>query len=153
MIIETTIYIKNYYLCLLAKASKVSGRSKRSIISSLMFRLSRDHDVLAKTWEQIKYQKRGEIGGYHRLHISLKPGEYEMFLDLRKFFKQSVSLLVAHAIDEYLDDFINKIKSIPDNYPVINYALNKLVIDNVVSWVLSWGVTTKLLLHPIHRIT
>lgn len=153
MAIQTTINIKTDYLMLLADASLITGRSIRSIISLLMFRLSRDHDALVKTWEQVRYQKREESDNYHCLHLGLKPGEYEMFLDLRKFFKQSVSLLVAHAIDAYLDDIIANTKKMPDNYPEINYILKKIIIDNVVNWVLSWGVTTKMLSHPIHCVT
>ncbi len=153
MNIETTLNIKNYYFELLVNASIFTGRSKGSIISSLMLRLSRDHDRFSKMWEQIQYQKRVEKGGYHRLHIGLRPGEYELFLDLRKTFKKSVSLLVAQAIDEYLDEMVDSMKNNPDNYPLISYAMNKLIIDDIVNWVFSWGVTAKLMSHPIYCIT
>lgn len=153
MTIKTTVNIRNDYLKLLADASGITGRSKGSIVCLLLFRLSMDHDDLVRAWEQIRYQKRGGSDNYHRLHIGLKPGEYEMLLDLRKFFKQSVSLLVAHAIDTYLDEVISNFTRIPENYPEINYILKKMVIDNVVNWVVSWGVTIKLLSHPIHCIT
>ncbi len=153
MKIQTTINIKNYYLKLLDNAALVTGQSRRFIISSLMLRISMDHDALVKTWEQIEYQKKGNSSDYHRLHIGLKPAEYELFLDLRKFFKQSVSLLLTHAIDEYLDEMIKAYNNSTDNYPVVNYILKRIIIDNVVSWILSWGVTRKLLAHPLYSVT
>ncbi|HOT45033.1 MAG TPA: hypothetical protein PLM53_13025 [Spirochaetota bacterium] len=153
MKIETTLYIKQYHLKLLVAASCVTGRSKETIISSLMIRLSKEHNAYSRMWERVQYQKREKNAEYHRLHVCLKPGEYEMLLDLRKVFKKSVSLLVAHAIDEYLDEIVNAINKAPDNYPVINYAMNRMIIDNVINWILSWGVTAELLSHPIYCTT
>jgi len=151
--IETTLYIKRYHLKSLTAASCVTGRSKGMIISSLMLRLSKKHDIPSRMWTRVQYQKRENNADYHRLHVSLKPGEYEMFLDLRKVYKKSVSFLVAHAIDEYLDEIVSNIHQDPDNYPVFNYAMNRMIIDNVVNWILSWGVTAALLSHPVYCTT
>lgn len=153
MKIETTIIIKHYHLKLLAKASYLTGKPKCSIVSLLMLLLARERNLSPVMWERVQYQKRDNSEESHCLHVSLKPGEYEMFLDMRKIFKKSVSLLLAHAIDEYLDDIINSINSIPDNYQVMNYAMNRLIIDNVINWVFSWGVTTRLLSHPLYSTT
>ncbi|OHD63030.1 MAG: hypothetical protein A2176_09420 [Spirochaetes bacterium RBG_13_51_14] len=75
----------------------------------------------------------------------LKPDEYEFFLDLRKVFKQSVSRLVAYAIDKYLDEITQKIRKGSDNYRFKNYAISRIIIEGVICWVLYWGVPRKLI--------
>ncbi|MDM8001735.1 MAG: hypothetical protein QUS66_02330, partial [Bacteroidota bacterium] len=93
------------------------------------------------------YRERSANRG-RGLHITLKPDEYEFLLDMRKFFKQSISRLVAYAIDTYLDDVIAEINKGTDNYWYSNYALSRIIIDGVVCWILYWGIPEKLLTNP-----
>ncbi len=140
MYIETTININPYVLGMISKAVLLTGQSKNNIISSLMHRLGDDHDKLIATWMRVRYQKRNEKGDWHHLHLTLRYDEYEFFLDLRKVFKFSVSCLVAYAVEKYLEEILNKILKGADNYRYKNYMLQRVIVDDVICWILSWGI-------------
>lgn len=48
--------------------------------------------------------------------------DYELFTDMRKFYKLSVSLLLAIAVEEYFDDLL-KDNKIEDNYLTVSYEI------------------------------
>ena len=144
MIIKTTINIKKNFYELLELAVSITGQSRRSIIAMLMVRLAEDHDVIPCQWKRIRYQARGQRGNYKIMHLSLEEAEYELFLDLKKFCKQSVSRLVACSIDLYFDELIKNLNRPDHNYHIINYTMNKKIIDGSICWFLQWGVPAKL---------
>ena len=69
--------------------------------------------------------------------------EYELFIDLRKFCKQSVSRLVACAIQQYLDKIIADMQGKTDDYPSISYLMEKVIKDGATCWILTWGISSK----------
>ena len=146
MIIETTININIYKLSM---ASMITRRSKRYIISSLLRRLSYDHDKIALSWVRVKYQMRDVQEHWRCLHLALTPDEYEFFIDLRKVCKQSLSRLINYAVEKYLDGLINRIKECTDNYQYRNYAFSRITIDGVVCLIHYWGIPTTFICRPI----
>ena len=145
MYIETTININSSVLARLVKATLVSGKSKSYIISCLMQRLSNDFEYLGKAWLRIRYQERGNRKEWKCTHIKLRQDEYELFIDLRKFYKFSVSFLITFAIIKYLDEIVSKIENSTDNYNYKNYILSRIIISGVICWVLYWGLPDILL--------
>lgn len=143
MIIKTTVNIRLDYLEFLEAAVLITGQSRHSIISMIMIRLAEDHDMLPRRWKRVRYQARGNRGRYRRLHISLTEPEYELFLDLKKFCKQSISRLLACAIDLYLDELMSDFNNIAHNYPTIKYFMEKTIIDGSICWFIRWGVPAK----------
>jgi hypothetical protein len=141
MIIKTTINIKTEYCDLLELAASITGQSRRSIISMIMIRLAADHDMIPCHWKRIRYQARGQRGHYRRLHLSIQEPEYELYLDLKKFCKQSVSRLIACAIDLYLNDLIFNFNHNKNNYQLNRYSMNKTIINGSICWFLQWEVT------------
>jgi len=105
-----------------------------------MRRLGDDHDIMVATWSRVRYQKRGERGNWRHMHLTLRPDEYEFFLDLRKVFKFSVSRLVAYAIEKYLEEIVKKLSNGSDNYRYKNYMFQRVIVDDVICWILSWGI-------------
>ncbi|MBN2160451.1 MAG: hypothetical protein JW807_13740 [Spirochaetes bacterium] len=149
--IETTLYLRNYQRTRLLEAVVTTGQPRGRIISALMKKIAGDHGKLIRSWSRVKYQDRsGEKG--REFHVTLKPDEYEFFQDLRKFFKRSVSGLVADAVDKYLDEVIEEITKETDNYWYSNYALSSIIIDGVVCWILYWGIPKKLLTNPRYSV-
>lgn len=67
----------------------------------------------------VKYQEKQDL--WYSFHVNLSEIEYECFLDLRKFTKRSVSLILAIAIDLYLDLVLIKYYKKMDNFPLIMY--------------------------------
>lgn len=148
MVIDTTVYMKIELCNILINIEKKYGHSRRKIISSLLRRLADDKVIFPKPWKRIQYQKRSPKNEWRRFHLYLREDEYEFFLDLRKFYKRSISYLIAFAMDCYLDD-INKIGREPgDNYPYKNYMLSRMVIEKITCWILYWGVPEFIITYP-----
>lgn len=105
-----------------------------------MRRLGDDHDNMVATWSRVRYQKRDETGNWRHLHLTLRPDEYEFFLDLRKVFKFSVSSLVAYAVEKYLEEIVKKLSKGSDNYRYKNYMFQRFIVDGVICWIFSWGI-------------
>jgi hypothetical protein len=143
MKVDTTINIGTDLIELLERVVLLTGKSKSIIISLLMVRLAQCHDRNSGTWKRVRYQARGTRGKYRRIHIYLREQEYELFIDLRKFCKQSVSRLVVHAIQLYLDEIINDVQDKSDYYPSISYLIEKVNKDGATCWILTWGISTK----------
>jgi len=68
-----------------------------------------DHYTMVATWSHIRYQKRGKNEVWRQLYLTLRPDEYEFFLDLRKVFKFSVSCLVTYAVEKYLEEIFDEV--------------------------------------------
>ena len=147
MLIESTIYVNKSILDILNKGALITGRSRSCIIKILMQRVMRDNQKLIKSYSRIKYQKRDLKENWHRLHIVLNEYEYEYYLDMRKFFKMSVSFILAYAVMRYLDEIMNvllkRIKS-TDNYFCKNYVFIKRTINSVICWQTYWGIPPQL---------
>lgn len=140
MNIETTININPDVFRMISKAVLLTGQSKNQIISSLMRRIGDDHDAMVATWSRVRYQKRYNNVHWCHLHLTLRPDEYEYFLDLRKIFKFSVSFLVSYAVEKYLDEILDNLSKGDDNYRYKNYMITRVIVDGVISWILSWGI-------------
>jgi hypothetical protein len=140
MLIETTIHIKTESLRRLATAATMAGVSRCIMISALLRRYANDNTRNSVQWSRVRYQERNSGESWQRLHLTLNPDEYEFFLDLRKVFKKSVSACAAEAIDLYLDDLQLEMKKNVDNYRYKNYSFTRIIIDDIVCWILSWGV-------------
>lgn len=143
MQIETTVLIKTELLQKLTKASIMTGKSRGFIISALLRRYADDNTRCSVQWSRVRYQARDDEKSWHRLHLILNPDEYEFYLDLRKVFKRSVSACIADAIVMYLDMMVCKLKNDTDNYRYKNYSFSRVILDDVVCWILSWGVPRK----------
>ena len=143
MKVDTTINISFDLMELLDKAVFLTGKSRSMIISLLMVRLAQCHDRHISKWKRVRYQTRCNRSNYRRMHIYLKEQEYELYIDLRKFCKQSVSRLVAHAIYLYLDQITDNTHEKTDNYPAINYQMEKVIKDGSTCWILTWGISIK----------
>ena len=84
----------------------------------------------------VRYQRRCEPDKWHVFHLQVRMDDYEYFLDLRKLLKMSVSLLLAYAVEKYLDK--QKVLN-TDNYWYKNYVIIKETINNTICWKFIWG--------------
>lgn len=147
MNIETTIHIQRNTLEMLERGAAITGRSRTLIIKMLMQRLMRDNQKMLQSHSRIRYQERDLKENWHRLHIVMSEYEYDYFLDMRKLYKMSVSLILAFAVRHYLDEVMNILldkHQITDNYLFRNYLLIKKIIDGVICWQIYWGIPRKL---------
>ena len=146
MLIESTLYVNKSILETLNKSSAITGINKNKIIKLLMQRVMKDNQRLLKSYSRVKYQERDIKENWHRLHIVLNEYEYEYYLDMRKFFKMSVSFILAYAVMRYLDEVLKKNKS-SDNYCYQNYIFMKEVVNGIICWQTYWGIPQKIPLY------
>lgn len=147
MYIRTTVNVNIVILTKISRASILTGTTKNCIISSVLRRFSDDHEKFEKSWSRVRYQNRDSKENWRKLHIRLGPDEYEFIIDLRKFFKLSVSHCIAIAVIKYLDDIINNIIHGGDNYRYKNYTVLRILIDGVICWIQYWGAPNTIFLN------
>ncbi|HPC41866.1 MAG TPA: hypothetical protein PLM53_08155 [Spirochaetota bacterium] len=140
MRIETTINLDIGVVNDIVRASMITGISRRDIVSSLIKRLSRDHQGMVRSWIRVRYQARTGGNAWKRLHLALWPDEYEFFLDMRKVCKMSVSFLVSYAVLKYLDEVIRLLLKNSDNNRYKNYLIFNRIVDGIVCWTYCWGM-------------
>jgi hypothetical protein len=107
MLIESTIHIHKSILEKLDTGAEMSRRSRISVIKLLIQRIMKDNKRMIKTYSRIKYQERDVRENWSRVNIVFNEYEYEYCQDLRKFFKMSISLILAYAVRRYLDEILN----------------------------------------------
>lgn len=114
--------------------------SRRSIIVRLLMMLMRDAHSVDMRFTNVRYQPDDPSGNWHCFSILFREDEHEFFVDLRKIYKCSISLLVAIAVERYLDEVapIEPIKR--HNYArFYNYLIQLDSVDGVMLWRIYWG--------------
>jgi hypothetical protein len=143
MLIETTLHVKKSILYKLDQGTTLTGRSRTSIIKLLIQRMMQNNQRMIKTYSRIKYQDRDLKTNWQRINIVFNEYEYEYCQDLRKFYKMSISSILAFAVLKYLNEML-KIEKNTDNYSYINYIFIKTTVDGIICWKTYWGIPPKL---------
>ena len=148
MAIETTVHIHKKTLEMLNKSANLTGETRTYIISLLMQKVMNNNHEKLKFFSRIRYQEQDKKVNWHRLHITLNEYEYEYYLDMRKFFKMSVSFILARAVRRYLNEVVYKLLDknvITDNYRYRNYIFIKdTTEDEIICWKIYWGLPNSL---------
>lgn len=149
MNIDTTITITPGVRDAITEASGMTALHASSLAVACMKRLMKNYQRHVHLDGRVKYRRREQAPcNWSRQHIRVSCREYEMFLDLRKVCKMSVSLLVDIAIREHLSevlyDIMNTTGNCADNYPYQQYIIIGNSSENVVCWRIYWGFPEKL---------
>jgi hypothetical protein len=145
MMIKTTMNLHEEVYERLARASMMTGRSRRDIVSALMSHVMRTGRCKAVVRGGVRYQQRNGKAQWRCLHIGLEQDEYEFFFDLKKVMKMSVSFVTSWAIECFLDEFLKSVIVDGDNYRYKNYAMYNVTIGNVFHIILCWGIPPRLI--------
>ena len=132
---------------MLNKSAQISGKTRTFIIKLLMQRVMSNSQKLLKSSSRVRYQERDAKENWCRLHIIMNEYEYEYYFDMRKFYKMSVSLILAYAVRKYLDEIVNKLldrNNSTDKYFYKGYIFMKETLDGVTCWKTYWGIPLKL---------
>jgi hypothetical protein len=142
--IETTVYLRDPVVLKLEKTSALYGLSRSKLVSLLCQKAFPSRLQTERSFTRVRYQAREKPKDWKRLHLYLSEKDYELFLDIRKFFKVSVSLFLTQAIDLFLDKVINEIRQDPggtDNYMVTCYSIVRTITSlGDICWKLYWGL-------------
>jgi hypothetical protein len=149
MMIETTAYLDDDTRRALDAAARVRGVTRSALAVMLMRRVMKEYGKWAQFGRTVQYQEKNPGGNRRCAHLSLSERDYECFIDMRKFFKRSVSLLIAYAVVRYLDSICeefesDKIKYYTDNNLFNNYFFSYKGTENYVCWTISWGIPEKI---------
>ncbi len=144
MRIETTLNVHKDVLLQLMEVSMMTMRSMSSIMTMVLHRITVDNCIVSRSFKRVQYQERDRENNWKTVHVVVDSATYEYFLDMRKLFKMSVSLLLAIAVNKYLEDVINDLcnNKNTDNYLCRNYIISKKVIDGVSCFNIYWGIPT-----------
>jgi hypothetical protein len=145
MRIETTVHLTEDAARRLDGVAERLGVSRSSVMVSLMNRVMVEHRSLVSCWCRVKYQRKGVAGIWRRCHVTLEARDYEFFLDSRKLFKRSVSLLLAWAVDNFLDELLEpdesgNIVAVTDNYRFHSYLLMQETVPGAICWRIYWNI-------------
>ncbi len=134
---ETTINMHLVTFKRLSKASELCGVSRSELIMKLVKEMMNSTPDNRSLGKMVQYQERCEPDCWRRFHLQVRMDEYDYMLDLRKFFKMSVSLIIAFAVRKYLNKIIKNINT--DNYPFKNYVIIREIVDTIICWRIFWG--------------
>ncbi len=134
---DTTINISTDNLGKVTQASRSLGISRSAMVIMLIKMVMDEIPEPEHFCTLIRYQERKHNSDWHTVHLQVRADDYEYLLDLRKFLKMSVSLIIAYAIKRFLKK-IHKNER-PDNNRYKNYVLIKEIIDGIICWRLFWG--------------
>lgn len=122
---------------MIAMVSESWGIKRSELIMKLVKEMMNSIPDTEQMGNLIRYQERSGPESWRRVHLQVRMDEYEYLLDLRKFFKMSVSLIVAYAVKKYLNKITKNLNT--DNYQFKNYVVIREVVDNIISWRIYWG--------------
>jgi hypothetical protein len=141
MLIATTLHVHKTILTKLDETAIVIGISRNAIIKLLIQKIMKDNHRMIKVNTRVRYQEKDQKENWKRINIVFNEYEYEYCLDLRKFFKMSVSYILALAVLRYMDEILRKGES-TNNYCFCNYVFTRKITDNVICWQIYWGIPT-----------
>ena len=142
MYLETTVNIKLELLNKLNNASTSLKMSRSQLAALLLGKAMKINKQAIKMFCRVKYQRSDNDTCWHKLHIVLKHDVYERCLDARKLRKMSVSLILACAIEELLDEIIRNFSvngKLSDNYGSF-YAIISDFVEGVCFFTIYHGL-------------
>ncbi len=135
MNIDTTINITDNNTVLLKNSAEKLNVSTNVLIIRLITKFLVNTDRNIKAFQRISYQKKDETECWVQKHLWFSPEFYEKCLDLRKFYKLSLSNVLAVAINLYL---VEKLKGVTDNYTQ-NYTFMQSKQAGCGVFTITWG--------------
>ncbi|MEJ5363154.1 MAG: hypothetical protein WBK20_12770 [Spirochaetota bacterium] len=154
---ETTTCISKEHYTLLSNYSERYNVRISKLITALLRFVGENQKINFTTNRRIKYRERQGSGNWRRIHITLTPYDYEIFLDLKKYGKMSLAKMIEFSIENYFERFVDSVlkKQKTDNYLYANYHFEVTTEDNIFSYSVYWGFPPKILekitkiAHPI----
>jgi hypothetical protein len=134
---ETTLNIRTDISVKIAFAAQARGISRSQMIAILIKKVMDDISNPGRMGNLVQYQQRRKQGEWHTFHLYVREDDYEYFLDLRKLLKMSVSLILAYAVEKFLDKILKTNDT--DKNRFRNYTVIRDVIDDIICWKFIWG--------------
>ena len=144
--IETSMYIKTDLLKKLDETATKMDISRSKLISLLIMKYMDKIQPTDNLFKSLKYQDSDDEAVFTTKSIYLREDAYEVWGDLRKVYKFSGSLVIALAIELYLDELLNG--DLPHNYGEF-YALSAGYSGKSYIFTRIWGLPTEKILNHL----
>ena len=136
--IKSSVNINIEKLSLLENFSEDNELSVNEIISLLLRKIMEDGKYSAKKFGAVKYQDIDPDKNWEILTVYFEDVDYEFFTDMRKFFKESVSLILSKAIDLFLDTILSEVEELLLNYANSDWDIRRDDVEIGVIWSVYW---------------
>jgi len=104
----------------------------------MMYKYANDHKKMQVEEGTVQYQRVDRKENWTVFRVVLAKKDYELFTDMRKVMKKSVSLLVALAIKKYLDKILTQILKKTINYTSLIHESLGIRWGEFKTWILHW---------------
>ncbi len=141
--IKSSVNINIGKLSLLENFSEANELSVNEVVALLLRKILEDGKYSTRKFRAVKYQEIDPDKNWETLTVYFEDVDYEFFTDMRKFFKESVSLLLSKAIDLFLDTILSEVKEILLNYANSDWDIRRDDIETGVIWTIYWIKTNK----------
>lgn len=102
---HTSVNLSNEDIAILEQEAVAAQVTVNHLMVLLLRYAAKHNRSLAQKNRRISYQKRGPE--YKKVNLYLSLRDYERNQDMRRFYKMSVSLQLAYAIEHYLRQVIH----------------------------------------------
>jgi len=136
--IKSSVNINIEKLSLLESFSETNELSVSEVVALLLRKILEDGKYSAKKFRAVKYQDIDPDKNWDTLTVYFEDVDYEFFTDMRKFFKESVSLLLSKAIDLFLDTILSEVEEILLNYANSDWDIRRDEVKTGVIWIIFW---------------
>ncbi len=147
--IKTTYVMRREVLLMLKDAEKRTGWTMIDLIIAVMRYAMRFYAKYEREHGRIEYQKRFDEEGMPiakiRMKVKMLEREYDYFNDMRRFFRRSISHVIAIAVLAYLPELVERIESGEydeevDSYPYKSCAIYDKCIEEATVFHIWWGL-------------
>lgn len=143
--VDTTVNLHHEHIQRLEQAFQQSGKSVNELILLLFKRMMQENKRLHESARTIQYQEDRE--GYEKKHVYMDYTEYDQKLDMRRMYKMSASMVLAWAIDWFLDDLLappeNDGSAIVNAFSQKNYQVIPFFSKTYTEYRIIWGIKPK----------
>ncbi len=149
MMIRTSYMMTREVLLLLKEAEMKTGYAMIDLIIAVIRYAMRHHAKYEREHGRIEYQKRFDVEGVpipkFRVKIKILEREYDYFNDMRRFFRRSISHVIAIAVLEYLPALVERIEKGEydeevESYPYKSCAIYDKCIEEATVYHIWWGL-------------
>lgn len=143
---ETTTCISVEHEKILKEICKKYKFSITRIVVLMVKYASENKNLSLITNRNVKYRERGATV-WKRIHLQLRPNEYEFLMDVKKIWKMSVAKMIEFCIENVLFELVDTVleKNRTDNYLYNNYHFEIGEENGIIYCCIYWGLPLKIL--------
>lgn len=148
MNVHTTLHLDSEMARSLDAEAKARGISRSEMVVFLAHRLMQRYRKMANFLGVVRYQKSNSERQWKRVHIELDPMKYCFMIEMRCFYKSSVSRLIAMELSmlqngQNINNNNNVTRSVLDNLNFYGRLWIYKKLDMSISWRICWNIPDK----------